>query len=60
MVRNLLPWLLHKCGGIRERHVLRHEEDLADAVDVRVALLRVVEELLQGTGKAKSLLGDAG
>ena len=54
MVRNLLPWLLHLCGGIRERHVLRHEEDLADAVDVRVALLRVVEELLQGTGKAKS------
>ena len=38
-------------GSIREGDTLRHEENLADAVDVCMTLLRVVEELLQGAGK---------
>ena len=47
-----LPWLFHDSGCLLERDNLWHQEELVDAVDVRMALHGVVEELLQGTKMA--------
>ena len=44
--------VFHDRGCLLERDNLGHQEELVDAVDVRMALHGVIEELLHGTKMA--------